>query len=138
MVETLEFSGPAHSSLQNRSYLSPLSVQLMYQEPAWISVITVDVSKRNVSAQETDGWFAYVLGQSKSDQQDDIAAVFWGIVYMCSVKTEMALLVLSAGQSFWLFSKERCFLSSLGEALTKLIMAFKKYSSASNAKLWQQ
>lgn len=78
MAEALEFRGPAHSSLQNRSYLSPLSVQLTYQEPAWISVITVDVTKRNVSVQETDGWFAYVLGQSKSDQQDDIVAVFWG------------------------------------------------------------
>lgn len=76
MAETLEFRGPAHSSLQNRSYLSLLSVQLTYQEPAWISVITVDVTKRNVSVQETDGWFAYVLGQSKSDQQDDIVAVF--------------------------------------------------------------
>lgn len=78
----------------------------------------------------------HMLGQSKSDQQDDIVAVFSGIVFMCSVKTEMALLLLSAGQFLFVFNKD-VLLLSFGEGFTKLIMAFKKNSSVGHAELSQ-
>lgn len=84
MAETPEFSGPAHSYLQNRSCLSHLSVQLMYQEPAWIPIIPVNVSKWNVSAQETDGWFAYVLGRASQTSMMALL-LFSGALFSCAL-----------------------------------------------------
>ena len=84
MAETPEFSGPAHSYFQTRSWLSPLSVQLMYQEPAWIPIIPVNVSKRNVSSQETDGWFAYVLGRASQTSMMALL-LFSGALFSCAL-----------------------------------------------------
>lgn len=39
-------------------------------------IITMNFNKLNVATQETDGCFAYVLGQCKSNQQNSIVAIF--------------------------------------------------------------
>ena len=57
---------PTHHSSTGLHLLS-LFVQLILQAPAWISIITVNFNKLNVSAQETDGWLAYVQRQIESD-----------------------------------------------------------------------
>jgi hypothetical protein len=58
------------------SYLSPLFVQLLCWASVLGSIITVNFNELNVSTQETDGYFAYVLGQRKSNQQNEIVAIF--------------------------------------------------------------
>lgn len=58
--------GFTHWSLQHLPYLSPLFVQLMCWASVLYSIITMNFNKLNVSTQETDGCFAYVLEQNMS------------------------------------------------------------------------
>lgn len=68
----------------------------MHQASVLHFIITMNFNKLNLSAQETDGYFAYVLGQSKSNQQNKIVVFLFPeeccIIFMCLRRIEITFL----------------------------------------------